>query len=438
MDQVANPQHGQGGWARKAPPKVSFEQCHTPTGRLTSSLSAHHETGSPMATGGLQRKPSVRTRRPRKSLVELTYAERNPQEVPLSPLASKASPKDSLQSPTGQVQRKPFRNTSRNRISYHGVPTPPAKVGNKKAVLINANYKNTEGVRKLESCSSLSSLYDLLVLNLGFSRENVWVLTEEPRAVPGAATFSPTRANIVNGMRWLVSNSSQGDQLMFSFSGHGCRVVRNTHPNGIDDCILPSDYPTSNPIAENEINEILVQNLRNGATLTTLFDCRNSARLMKLPYVHVMAKRAKGTFFLREEFELPNAVSGSARGVVLKSVLRFSRIKKENLDLRKKVAEERRNTVAAACFDNGTVICITASSAPEDDSSSIASAPANHGALTSAFVSYMRYSATQKNKPSYSSVLCAMSSWLFSNGGDRLPQLSSTHNVSPDMTVTLL
>lgn len=441
MDQAAKLQHIRSGWARKAPPKVSFEQCHSPTGCSVSPSYSPHEISSPLPTSGLQMKPSVKTTRPRKSLVELSYAQRNILDTPMSPLASKTSPKGSLASPNTEVQRRPFRIFSQTRMSNQAekstpVKISPAKAGNKKAILISVSYANTGGARKLESCANLSLLYDLLILHLGFTKENVWVLTDEPRAVPGAATFFPTRANIVNGMRWLVRNSGKGDQLMFSFSGHGCRIESEDTQAPFDDCILPSDHPSSRPITEREITDILVQTLDARATLTTLFDCRNSALVMKLPYVHVVAKGAKGSFTMQEELELPGA--DSTRDVVLNSVLRFSRIKKGNIDSRKKVAEERRNSVALSCFDNGTVICISARAEPKPESSAFGSTATNHGALTSAFVSYMRYSATQKKKASYSSVLCAMSTWLLSKGEDRLPQFSSTHNVSPDMVVTLL
>lgn len=389
-------------------------------------------------------KPSVKTSRPRKSLVELTYAERHAQDAQMSPLVSETSPKASLASPIATAQRKPFRISPENRMSNPAtkstaVKGTPRKGRNKKAILISVSYANTEGARKLESCANLSLLYDLLILHLGFTKENVWVLTDEPRVVPGAATFSPTRGNIVNGMQWLVRNSGKGDQLMFSFSGHSCRMESraNTEPP-FDDCIIASDYPTSNPITESEIKDILVHTLGNGATLTTLLDCRNSAQILKLPYVHVVAKGVRGSFALQEQLELPGAHSISTRGVVLNSVLRFSRIKKENIDFRKKDAAERRNSMSSSCFNNGTVICISACAEPEPKSSAFGSTATNHGALISAFVSYMSYSATQKNKASYSSVLCAMSTWLSSKGADRLPQFSSTHNLSPDKIVTLL
>lgn len=397
------------------------------------------EIRSPLAAGAFQVKPKIRPARTRYSLSDLTYAERNMQDVPMSPLVTRGGPVKSLADSGETDVRSPYsRSLSRNRrlsnVPYNASP----KNSSRKAVLIHACYINTEGAQRLRSQSNLASMYDLLVLSLGFSRGNVWVLTDEPKTIPGAVNFTPTRGNILNSMRWLVKGSSAKHQLLFCFSGHGCRVLKERNPVAVfEDCILPCDYPMSSPISETEIKQILVQNLRNGATLTSLLDCQNSAQLMNLPYIHAAARGAKGSFFLREEPEAQRFTSASTPGVVLNSVLRFSKLKRGGAEQRRMAAQERRNANAATCFDNGTVICISWSFETESECPSISSSPPNHGCLTHAFVRYLKHSAAEKSKPSYSTALCAMSAWLSSRGGN-LPQFSSTHKVSPDKPISLL
>lgn len=426
------------GWPKKAPPRVSLDLCETPPAHYSRLMSENFEVRSPVAAGALQVKPKIRTTRVKQSLIDLNYAERNLQDVPMSPLVQRGGPRKSLASSMDSSARSPYsRSLSRNRRSTSTILGHSPKNNSRKAVLIHVCYANTEGVHSLRSRSSLTSLYDLLVSRLGFARNNIWVLTDEPKSILGAVNFTPTRANIINSLRWLVKGSSANHELLLCFSGHGCRMSKKAVPVGsFDDCILPSDYPVSNPISETEMKDILIQNLNFGATITTLFDCQNSARLLSLPYIHVATKGAKATFFLREELELPKTVNASVHGVVLNSVLRFSKLKK-SADEKRTAAEKKRDAHAASCFDNGTVICISMSFEMEYECSSISSSPPNHGFLTYAFVQYLKHSASERSKPSYTTALCAMSAWLFSQGSS-LPQFSSTHNVSPDKTISLL
>lgn len=37
--------------------------------------------------------------------------------------------------------------------------------------------------------------------------------------------FQPTKQNILNAVKWLVSDAKAGDSLWFSYSGHGTQVV---------------------------------------------------------------------------------------------------------------------------------------------------------------------------------------------------------------------
>jgi hypothetical protein len=47
------------------------------------------------------------------------------------------------------------------------------------------------------------------------------VLTDEPGQPPSRL---PTRANIIQGLYWLVANAQPGDSFFLQYSGHGSRV----------------------------------------------------------------------------------------------------------------------------------------------------------------------------------------------------------------------
>ena len=71
------------------------------------------------------------------------------------------------------------------------------------------------------------------------SPDSLLVLTDEHRDHP-----SPTRANIIMAIRWLVAGAAAGDALFFHFSGHGGQQVdpHGDEEDGMDETICPVDF----------------------------------------------------------------------------------------------------------------------------------------------------------------------------------------------------
>lgn len=382
--------------------------------------------------GGLGVKPKIRVTDPRQSLGALQFAERAVADMPLCPTqALQASAQHPL------TKQDPVRRAPRKSLP------PRAKASSsraaKRAVLVGINYAGTPNMETLEgSDKDVSILHELLTSKLGFQNENIWVLTDKPRAVVGAAVrYLPTRENVLNSVKWLVCNSRRGDKLMFSFSGHGQREKDEySKPVPRSECILASDFPMSDPITAEEIHKTLVQDLPDGATLTALFDCRYSAGIMQLPFMYASFKTGKGSFTLCETAEGPN---GETVVVDAKPVRRLKMLlRRERLEARKRVALQRRENLAASCFANGTVVCISSVAEQDKEGASSLAADFLNSALTTAFVRYLKHCISTDLQASYNTVLCAMSAWMAANGITCLPQLSCSHSLSPDSTVALL
>lgn len=392
--------------------------------------------------GGLQRKPTIRTSCGGASLPRLNYAERFTKNVPLSPLVSKASTLLSARNASDKtlIEHLAKKNIHINR-SPNAVPSPQLlapRRADRRAVLISLTYNYSKHVNSMPSCvKDLSKLYDLLMLQLRFEKENIWVLSDELRVVPGAVSFTPTRENVINSLKWLIKDSRRGDQLMFYFCGQGCRVQRGRgHAVPFQYYIMPADYRPGYAISDTELHNALVQRLPDGATLTAVLDCHYSEKLMKLPFIHSMTKGRRRTFILEEELEFPEEDVYPERATGLTSLLLFGRLKRE-LEYRRKTALERRNQAALSCFDSGTVICIATSVEFELDQLRAARTK-RHGILTSAFISYMKHATTRVEKISYRRMLCEMAAWMASNKEVRLPTFLSSHDLNPDTKITLL
>lgn len=382
------------------------------------------------------------------SLSTLGYAKRLSIDVPLSPLDSRSK---SMLTPRGPPMRtlgSAFRsgssagqsiNKRREKLpSTPLLPRAPPQRPTRKAVLISLTYVHNSQVKSLPSCArEVSRLYDLLLFNLCFFKDDIWVLSDEPRIVPGAVSFTATRANINNSLKWLMSGICRGDQLLFYYCGQAAllRTIEKPGASGPEYCIIPADFPSAAAISSAHLSKTLVEGLRDGATLTALFDCRHSDKIMKMPFIHSMTKGRRRKFSLEEELEIPADQLASPRDIVLSSILRLGRYKRE-AEERKKAALYKRNQDALSLFDNGTVICLAASAEYNADSP-LSIQARNHGILTSSFVSYMRHASGEEEKTNYRTMLCEMASWMYSKGELRLPMLHCSHNISPNMKVTL-
>lgn len=395
-----------------------------------------------LSSSALRQKKTVRLSLEAPSLTRLNYAERFSMDVPLSPLDSRMNP---LLSPRRAPEKTLREHLAKKNIYINRTSTPPqplkplvTKRSDRKAVLVALTYMYSERVKTLPSCTKdVSKLYDLLLLELGFDKENIWVLSDEPRTVPGAVSFTPTRNNVVNSMEWLVKDCRRGDQLVFYFCGQGSRIEKG-HRDAvpIEYYIVPADYRPGYAISGTELHNALVQSLPDGATLTAMFDCHYSEKLMKLPFIHSITRGRRKTFILEEELEYPEGDLLCGTKVRPSAVLLFSRYKR-GLEFRRKTALERRSQAALSYIDNGTVICIATSAEFEPDQSKAVRSK-RHGILTSAFISYMNFAVNQRGKISYRKMLCEMAAWMASNKEVRLPTFLSSHDLTPDMTITLL
>eukprot|EP01068_Selenidium_serpulae_P010808 Selendium_serpulae@DN5536_c2_g1_i1.p1 len=103
-----------------------------------------------------------------------------------------------------------------------------------------------------------------------------------------SSSLQPTKANMVESMKWLVNGARRGDQLFFHFSGHGTQVRDRSgdESDGFDESLMPVDYKKAGPLIDDVLHEIFVKNLPNGVRLTALLDCCHSGSLMDLPFAY--------------------------------------------------------------------------------------------------------------------------------------------------------
>lgn len=86
-----------------------------------------------------------------------------------------------------------------------------------------------------------------------------------------------TRANILAGLKWLVTGAKKGDVLVFHYSGHGTQVVDTSgdEVDHKDEAICPHDFPTAGFITDDVLRGIF-STLPAGANLDVFLDSCHS------------------------------------------------------------------------------------------------------------------------------------------------------------------
>ncbi|KAJ9057970.1 Ca(2+)-dependent cysteine protease [Entomophthora muscae] len=156
--------------------------------------------------------------------------------------------------------------------------------GRKKALLIGINYYGTKAA--LRGCiNDVKNIKDFICRHYSFSTDSMVILTDDQKDNP---TRIPTRENIIQAMKWLVSDARPNDSLFFHFSGHGSQQEDKDgdEDDGFDETICPVDYNQSGMIVDDEMNAIMVQPLPPGCRLTAIFDCCHSGTALDLPYTY--------------------------------------------------------------------------------------------------------------------------------------------------------
>ena len=106
--------------------------------------------------------------------------------------------------------------------------------------------------------------------------DNILIMTDN-------TSKKPTKANILDEIKNLLTNANSGDKLFLSFSGHGTSIKdRNgDEKDGLDEMFVPLDF---NYISDDEIKIFINNNLKKGVTLFALFDCCHSGTILDLRY----------------------------------------------------------------------------------------------------------------------------------------------------------
>jgi len=243
----------------------------------------------------------------------------------------------------------------------------PSKI----ALVIGCNYPNTSYT--LSGCiNDAENIKKLLKTNYAFDTINI--ITDNTHV-------TPTKTNILDGLKNMLTNSITGDKLFFSFCGHASLMKdkNGDEPSGYDGIIRCLN---SEIIVDDEIKLIIDNNLKKDVSLFVLIDACYSGTIMDLRYQYLDSKKI------------------------------------DKITINERHTETIGNVVLiSGCMDSQT------SSETND----------NQGAMTSAFLI-----APHSNTMTWNSLVCSMRNYLEKESYSQIPQISSGRALDINEIVSLI
>mmetsp|Transcript_6831 Transcript_6831/g.13341 ORF Transcript_6831/g.13341 Transcript_6831/m.13341 type:complete len:351 (-) Transcript_6831:1263-2315(-) len=157
---------------------------------------------------------------------------------------------------------------------------PPDCSGERRALLIGINYIGQQG--ELSGChNDVMNIKEYIIDVHGFPEENITILLDD------GEHRDPTRENILDAYKALVSASKAGDACFCHYSGHGGKLRDDDgdEADGYDETLVPLDYQRAGQIRDDDIFNTLIGPMPKGVTLTCIMDCCHSGTVLELPYV---------------------------------------------------------------------------------------------------------------------------------------------------------
>ena len=173
-------------------------------------------------------------------------------------------------------EKKQAKEKNKKNINNINNAIVPYNNKNKKALLIGINYIGSQ--YELSGCiNDTINIKTQLVEDHEFNETSVLTLTDE-------SVVKPTKTNILNAFKHLLTSAKAGDVLFFSFSGHGSNIFDDKLMNEDDEMIVSIDLAC---IMNHELNEILNQYLKPDVTLFALFDSCQCDMMLNLKYKYL-------------------------------------------------------------------------------------------------------------------------------------------------------
>jgi metacaspase-1 len=155
--------------------------------------------------------------------------------------------------------------------------TPVRPRGLRRALFIGINYIGSQ--YELAGCVNDS-------MNMFNHIGRLYPACKEVRLLRDNGALKPTKQNIMESIRWLISGLKPGENAIFHYSGHGglVRDKNGDEVSGYDSCIYPCDNGKLEEITDDELRSALADGIPAGSKCFVILDCCHSGSAVDLRY----------------------------------------------------------------------------------------------------------------------------------------------------------
>jgi hypothetical protein len=247
----------------------------------------------------------------------------------------------------------------------------------KKALLVGINYIGSN--YELGGClNDAYNLYRFITQKCNFPKDKIAGLIER----------KATKRNIIAGFKWLINNAKAGDELFFSYSGHGASRydTNNDEVDKYDETLVPIDFKYAGQVLDDELFDIIAQ-IPEGVKLFCIIDSCHSGSIFDLG------------------FTCTEVTKDPKSGTLYTSVIRDNILKSEKI--------------------KAQVVCISGCKDSQTSADTFEDGM-QRGAMTWAFERVMRSFNYPNESITLAEVLYQMQTLLKSNHYTQIPNLSTT------------
>lgn len=158
--------------------------------------------------------------------------------------------------------------------------------GKRGALLIGVNYGQCSPYARLNGCINDVKNMSTLLLSTGkFESKDITICSDDTPAGRASTTMAGIKASLSNLAR--RSRSENWELAYVHFSGHGCqtRDLNRDETDGLDECILPSDFEKSGLLTDDWLNTWAVSAMNPKTKLVVVFDSCHSGTALDLSQI---------------------------------------------------------------------------------------------------------------------------------------------------------
>ena len=147
----------------------------------------------------------------------------------------------------------------------------------KKALLVGINYNGTQG----ELCGCYNDVKNMAdMLKKKYNYDDIRILSEYNNDIV------PTKKNILDNLKWLVSEQDKYNTLFFHYSGHGSSIqdTNNDEDDNRDEVLVPLDYSKSGIIKDDDLHLNVIKKIKDATKFYSVIDACHSGSMFDLKY----------------------------------------------------------------------------------------------------------------------------------------------------------